>query len=158
MNTHEQRMCEMQADLFEYSTERFSCGSSFFVARFMNSEMAKELDDIDNPYNFISPNNMIMIMNSLYPSLTNNVGQIYPKKVMRWIGYVYRAWSIIKKRYSYKIYKSVKTEKMLSLYDSFHTLSIESCVERLDEMFCDNLPLEDYEIFKQIKNQSREPL
>ena len=55
MNVHEQRMCEIQAEFFELSVDRFSCSSSLFVSRFMNSDIAKDLDAIDDPYNFISP-------------------------------------------------------------------------------------------------------
>ena len=153
MNTHEQRMCELQGDLFELSSSRFSCGSSIFISRFMYSDLAKELDNIDDPYNFISPNNMISIMAEKYPSLNEKGGNKYPKEVLRWIGYIYRAYSIIKKQYSYKIYRLLKAEKLLPLYDSFHTFSPEYCVERLDEIIQQNNPssIEDeYMIFKSI--------
>ena len=50
MNIHEQRMCELQGDLFEMSALRFSCSSAYFISKFMNSELAKELDEIDDPY------------------------------------------------------------------------------------------------------------
>ena len=152
MNVHEQRMCEMQAEFFELSIDRFSCSSSLFVSRFMNSDIAKDLDAIDDPYNFISPNNLISMMGYIYPSLQAKDGEKLPKKVLRWIGYAYRAYSIIKKRESSVIYKSLKTQQMVSLYDSFHTFSIEYCVDRLEEIINQNNEtiLSDYEVFKRI--------
>ena len=149
MNVHEQRMCELQADFFELSSDRFSCGSSFFIARFMNSDTAKELDNIDDPYNYISPNNLVSIMSNKYTSLFKKSGVKYPKAVLRWIGYIYRAYVIITKIESSTIYKDIKADKLLALYDSYHTFSPEYCVSRLREMVDEIRPKRDiYEIFK----------
>ena len=152
MNVHEQRMCEMQSDFFELSLERFSCSSYLFISRFMNSELAKELDEIDDPYNLISPNNLITLMRINYPSLNEQEGDKIPKKVIRWIGYIYRAWSVIKKKESSYIYKMMKAQQMVSLYDSFHTFSVEYCVDRLEEITNQNnrVALSDYEVLKSI--------
>lgn len=151
MNYHEQMMCEMQADFFELSQTAFSCSSSFFIARYMYSDVAKDLDKVDDYYNYISPNNLVSILSRLYPSLNNEHGQKYPIKVLRWIGYIYRAFSIIKKIDSCRIYKSIKAEKMLSLYDSFHTFSVEYCINRLEEIINEKVnEQDDYEIFKQV--------
>lgn len=152
MNSHEQRMCEMQAEFFELSTYRFKSSSYLFVSRFMNSDIAKQLDKIDDPYNFISPNNLIDLMSFEYKSLTIMEGYKIPAKVMRWIGYIYRAWSILKKKESSAIYKMIKSQQMEALYDSFHTFSPEYCIERLEEIANENNKniTSDYEIFKRI--------
>ena len=152
MNAHEQRMCEMQAEFFELSLERFPCSSYLFISRFMNSNLAKELDQIDDPYNFISPNNLISLMATDFMSLRSEQGERLPKKVMKWIGYIYRAWNIIKQKESSMIYKVMKAQQMVALYDSFHTFSPEYCVDRLEEIVNENnsSPLSDYDVFKQI--------
>lgn len=157
MNEHEQRMCELQACIFEESIKRFSCSSSFFVARFMNGTNAKELDEIDNHYNYYSPNYVLDALNYLYPSLNQKNGAKYSSSIMRWIGYVYRAWSIITRKSSYEIYKRIKAEKLLSLYDSFHTFSVEYCVERLEEIVkeSDSEAKTDYEIYKEVVQNSK---
>ena len=154
MNAHEQRMCEMQAEFFELSTEIFSCSSYLFISRFMNNDIAKSLDRIDDPYNFVVPNSLISSMSVKYQSLNKGIGEKIQKRVMKWIGYVYRAWSIIKKKESSMIYKNMKAQKMVALYDAFHTFSIEYCVDRLEEIVNqDNEPtLSDYEVFKRIYN------
>ena len=152
MNYSEQMMCERQADLFELSQTMFSCGSSFFIARYLYSDVAKDLDNVDDYYNYISPNNIVSILSRLYPSLNIERGQKYPVSVLRWMGYIYRAYNIIKKLSSHKIYKYIKAEQMLSLYDSFHTFSAEYCVDRLEEIIKVNMTEEkdDYKIFKQV--------
>lgn len=152
MNNHEQRMCEMQGEFFELSVERFKCSSYKFISRFMNSDIAKRLDETDDPYNFISPNNLIASMKNNYPSLNEENGEKLSAKVIRWVGYIYRAYSIIKKRDSSSIYKSIKAQQMVALYDSFHTFSPEYCVDRLEDIVNENNQtiLNDYEVFRQI--------
>lgn len=152
MTIIEQRMCELQADIFENSIRRFNCSSSFFIARFMNSKYAKELDNTDDPYNFYSPNCVLDGLENTYPSLKEYQGQKYTQNVLRWIGYIYRAWSIIKKKSSSEIYKHLKGEEMYSLYDSFHTFGIDYCVTRLEEIVNEKIGRQktDYEIFKEI--------
>ena len=153
MNSHEQMMCEMQAYFFALSRDSFLCGSSFFISRFMNSELAKDLDNIDDPYNYISPNNSIKIMRESFPSLNLKEGDKYSIEVLKWIGYIYRAWAIIKKKSSSSLYKSFKSNQLLPLFDSFHTFSIEYCIDRLEELINEQKgnQLSDYEIYKAIK-------
>lgn len=152
MTIHEQRMCEMQGEFFELSVDRFACSSYLFISRFMNSEIAKSLDKTEDPYNFASPNNLISLMGSEYPSLKHETGEKIPKKVMKWIGYIYRAYCILKKRESSEIYKVLKANKMMALYDSFHTFSPEYCVDKLEEIIKENSGpvLSDYEVLKRI--------
>ena len=157
MNISEQRMCELQADLFELSLRRFKCSSSFFIARFMNSKSAKDLDNVDDPYNYYSPNSILDALESAYPSLKSESENKYNAQVMRWIGYIYRSWVILKHRSSYDIYKLMKAEKMLALYDTFHTLGIDYCIERLEEIVNAEIGQHrsDYEIFKEIMLQPK---
>ena len=153
MNAHEQRMCEMQGEFFALSTKRFSCSSALFISRFMYSELAKELDQVDDPYNFNSPNHLISTMATLYPSLNKEQGAHMNEIVMRWLGYTYRAWSIIKHKESSWIYKNMKAERMLTLYDAFHTFSPEYCVDQLEQIASENnsTRLSDYEVYKRIR-------
>lgn len=152
INAHEQRMCELQGEAFAISAERFNCGSIFFIARFMNCELAKNLDDIDDPYNFVSPYNIISYMKETYPSLDEMSGIKLPSDVLKWIGSVYRAWSIIKKTKSWKIYKVMKANTLVSLYDSFHTFSLDYCVDRLAEIVEEKKEQTNiYQLYKEIR-------
>ena len=154
MNGHEQMMCELQAEAFELSVEIFKCGSALFISRYMNSDIAKKLDKTNDPYNYSSPNTLITTMATLYRSLNESDGEKYPQKVMHWIGYIYRAYTLITKNTSSNIYKIIKAEKMLSLYETYHTFSPEYCVDRLKELAKESIiKLDDYEVYKQIREQ-----
>ena len=65
-----------------------------------------------------------------------------------------KTYSILKKRGSHKIYKQLKVEKLLTLYEAFHTFSVEYCVDQLEILINEKneTPKSDYEIFKADKN------
>ena len=157
MNKDFSFMCEMQAEFFSLANERFKCSSSFLIAKFMNSEIAKDLDNIDDAYNFVSPNNLVYKMSYEYPSLKKEGKNKYPNQVIYWIGYAYRAWCLLSKRNSYKIYKIIGADEMVSLYNAFHTFSIEYCVERFEEIAIERngAPKTDYQIFKEVMQERR---
>ena len=151
MTAHEQRMCELQSEFFSTSFALFKCSSPLFIARFMNSELAKEMDDSNNYRNYYSVPYMYHYLTDNYPSLNEKEGTKYPIPVLKWIGYIFRAYVIIKKKSSSKLYKLLKADEMLSLYDSYHTFSVEYAVERLSEIINKSgVSLTDYQIFKQI--------
>ena len=153
MNDHEERMCELQAEAFESSESRFPCGSAKFAEHFMRSEVAKLLDDTQNEYNYLSVEEIFLNLERSYPSLSCKKGKKIPSPVMRWIGYVYRCYCIRKKKPSSWLYKEIKVEKMLSLYDSFHTFDPDYCVDRIEEIILVNHPRlqSDYEVYKAIR-------
>ena len=124
MTEHELRMCELQADIFEASVDEFSCSSSFFVSKFMNSKKAEDLDDINDFYNYCTTRSALNTLEEAYPSLRSSKGNKYPESVIRWMGYIYRAWSIISHKSSSKIYKQMKAERLSGLYDVFHTFGV----------------------------------
>ena len=147
MNEIEIKLCERQADYFEESIN-LSCSSSLFISTFMNSSFARDLDRTDDYYNYLSLHSLFRSMSNKYPKLSKN-GMKYPVFVLRWIGYTYRAFSIITKKFSSEIYKELKADKMLEYYDVFHTFSPEYCVERLLEIINQNKEsVDDYEIYK----------
>lgn len=153
MNAHEQRLCETQGEFFALSAERFACGSALFVSRFMYSDLAKRLDQTRDSYNYMSPSILLTTMEKEYPSLQKEHGQHISGKVMRWMGYVYRAWCLIKQKESSSVYKTIKAEQMVALYDSFHTLSPEYCVDQLEQLAQErgDTMMSEYEVFKRIR-------
>lgn len=155
MTDFEYRMCELQADIFEKSLEKFDCSSPFFIAKYMNSKKAEDLDDTNDNYNYCSVNSALRTLEEAYPSLKEDGNIKYPASVIRWIGYIYRAWSIITHKSSSKLYKQMKAERLLGLYDVFHTFGIDYCVDRLEELVNDAMPKKDYyEIFKEVMLQN----
>lgn len=153
MTTHEERMCELQADIFESSRDRFSCGSMSFIARYMRSEVAKGFDNVDDDYNYISMEEAFIELEKNYPSLKRESDKKIAYPVLRWIGYIYRCYCIRKKISSLKLYKELKVEKLLALYDTFHTLDPDDCVDRIEEIIRQSKPQKasDYEIYRSIR-------
>ena len=153
MTDHDERMCELQADVFELSAERFSCGSEYFASRFMHSQAAKRLDNVRDLYNYSTPETLLLEMAFAYPSLDSKKGKKLPSHVLRWIGYVYRAFCIEKKWFSADLYKELKAEELYGLYDSFHTFSVEYCVGRLFDLIIERRggQKSDYEIYRAIR-------
>ena len=151
MNETEERLCREQGLLFELSADRFLCGSPNFVDRFMHSQIAKKLDRMD-PFGLEQASSIIEEMEEAFPGLNKRLGQKYPKAVLHWMGYVYRAWSIISHRPSSSLYKKCKAEKLLELYYVHHTYDIEYCVEELEKMFFPRgkKAKTDYEVYRQI--------
>ena len=151
MTEHEQRMCELQGEVFEISESVFRCGSSYFISKYMKSAIAKKLDAINDQYNYFGTTSVIYALTMQYQSLNKREGEHYPSQVLKWIGYIYRAYCIITKQYSYKVYKDLKSEQLLSLYDSFHTFSPEYCVSQLEKIIKEKKEAKsDYEIFKSL--------
>ena len=153
MNTHEERMCELQADIFELSADRFPCSSLFFISRYMRSDVAKQFDNIDDDYNYISIEEAFDSLEKAYPSLKKESDKKIPYPVLRWIGYIYRCYCIRKRKKSLWLYKELKTEKLLVLYEAFHTFDPDDCVDRIEEIILQNKPAKssDYEIFRAIR-------
>ena len=155
MTGFELRMCELQADIFEKALSEFDCSSPFFIAKFMNSKKAEELDDENSLYNYCTPVAAIEELEEAYPSLKVYGNAKYPVPVIRWIGYIYRAWSIITHKSSSKLYKQMKAERLLGLYEVFHTFGVDYCIDRLEELVNDAIPKKDYyEIFKEVMLQN----
>ncbi|MBQ7243331.1 MAG: hypothetical protein IJS52_03915 [Bacilli bacterium] len=153
MNVHEERMCELQAEVFERSATCFPCTSSLFASRFMRSKTAKKLDDSKDAYNYCSSDEALFELAQDYPSLKESKGEKLPVFILRWMGYIYRAFSILKSASSLEIYKRLKPEKLCGLYESFHTFDPDYCVERLAEIlgWGGHGGLSDYQIYRQVR-------
>ena len=83
------RLCDIQANLFERSITSLDTSSEIFVRRFMNSNIAKELDSGA----FLDDTKTIEdIFNSLDEQYgKSSYGSVkYHREVMYWSGYLYR--------------------------------------------------------------------
>lgn len=155
MTISEQRLCEYQAELFERSKETCPCGSAYFVFRFMKSSLAKELDRFEEGGQYPSLEDALSELETSYPSLKAKKGTSYPRPVLRWMGYIYRALALRFRPDSGYLYERLEAERMLSLYDSFHTFDPDYCIDRLIELIQEEKPGEQdaYQVFYQIKKK-----
>lgn len=137
MNENLARLCELQADVFEKSSS-FTCGSKYFMFRFFQSEVAKRIDEAGPAIPLPSAQEAIESLLEEYPSLNERGGKKLSSPLLRWIGYVTRAYSSLTHCPSFRLLKEIPIEKLVSLYDVYHTFDVEYAVERLKEIALDN--------------------
>ena len=125
-------LCDIQADIFEQSIDRFECSSEIFIRRFTNSQIVKLFDDksiLENSYS----------EEAIFDSLLNEYGKLsygkskYTKNEMYWIGYTYRYFC-----YTYDInmkqaYSIVSPKEMRSVFIPYHSLDCPQAIERILE-------------------------
>ena len=82
-------LCNLQATTFEMSIETESMSSEVFIRRFMNSHVAKDLDNESALQTSIQPQTIFDRLEEQYGS--SNYGSVkYSKNEIYWIGYIYR--------------------------------------------------------------------
>lgn len=149
MNEDEILRCDYQADLFAALQKRFSCGSAYLIQRFLQSDLARCLDE--GVHIIPSIPQAIEEIRQDYPSVESRGGEVYPLEVVEWIGYVTRAYAISTKIPSRQILSRLPVKTFMDTYDAFHTLSVTNAVERLREIALENHPVRsDYEIAKSV--------
>ena len=92
------------------------------------------MDDVNYLSLYTAPNYKELLCEH-YASLNLKKGPIINKKVMRWIGYIYRATSYILEIPSAQLYRLMSYQKLVKLYYVYHTYGIDYCVEKLDAFF-----------------------
>ena len=118
--------------IFEESIEKLDCSSLIFIRRFMQSSLATNFDD----FSFLV---MSLDINDCFYEIENEYGKSsygrikYSKNEMFWIGYVYRALSIIYKLSSREVYKLFNAKKVVTYYNIYHTFDIEQAAEKMME-------------------------
>ena len=124
-------LCKYQRDLFEYSTDHLTCSSRVFIKSFCQSQLAKYMDkdsfimtSIDIPE----------AVNMLKKEKTLSSGSIkFNKKIIGWIGYLYRYWSYTRQLSTKAVYKKVNPILLAGVYEAYHSLDVEEAVRRLEE-------------------------
>ena len=124
-------LCKFQAGLFEASINYIDCSSAYFYRQFMNSFIAKRMDDI----NFIfEGNDIYATLDELKKEKDLTKGNIHLNKaVMIWSGYLLRYWCYIYEISSKKLFKYIKLNELNNLYEAYHSLDIEEAINRISE-------------------------
>lgn len=152
LNFNERKLCQIQGKIFEESIQKVQCSSLIFIRRFMQSSLATKFDD----YSFLV---MALDINDCFYEIENeygfsSYGKIkYSKNEMFWIGYIYRALSIIYKLSSKKVFSLFNAKEIVKYYNIFHTFDIEQAAEKMMESINYNvLDIEEasYRILKKL--------
>lgn len=133
MNRFELKMCDIQGGLFELASEN-NFSSVQFIQGFMRSEVAKNLDSSYYPMQKMGEEYLLSALNDEFDSTLSKTGEVYPKDVMYWIGYIYRYWHYLYDESSDIIYTFAPAETMRANYLMFHTMDPEMAIENLIEI------------------------
>ena len=126
------KLCQIQGRLFEESIDKVECSSLVFIRRFMNSKLSAKFDD----FSFLV---MALDSNDCFYEIENEYGKSsygkikYSSNEMFWIGYVYRALSIIYNLPSKKIFNLLNAKEIVKYYNIYHTFDIEQACEKIME-------------------------
>lgn len=142
-------LCELQAKTFELSAIALSMSSEIFIRRFMNSQIAKTLDNGNILETNIQARDLLDRVEEQYgPS---NYGKIkFSSDELYWIGYIYRYFSYTYDKSSLQVYKIVKPKELRQLYLPYHTIDPSQAIERILEAHNQKLD-EDEEIYRQLQ-------
>ena len=125
-------LSEMQGKLFEMSGE-LGYDSVRFIKSYMNSAIAKGLDDEFDYMQWAGKEYIFEKMQDEYPQAFRKNGIVFDKEVLYWTGYVYRQWHFYTEESSKQIYKQANAETMNIMYLGYHTLDVRMAIDRLKE-------------------------
>ena len=131
LNQEELNLCRIQARIFEASLKE-TMSSPIFIRRFMNSEVAKRMDQGGF---FLEASSMDSIFCELEEEYgKSNYGKIkYAEDELYWIGYMYRYWAVAAGWSSKKIYRIIGAKDMKLRYYPLHTMDPERAIEEIME-------------------------
>ena len=128
------KMCDIQGRLFELSADR-NLNSAVFVKTFMKSNTAKCLDSKYNSMQWMGEEYLFEEICENAGDLSVEEGQVLPKDVLYWIGYLYRYWHYYTGESSAKIYKHAPVKTMSRNYTIFHTMEPALAIEDLKKIY-----------------------
>ena len=127
------KMCDIQGRLFELSADR-NLNSAAFVKTFMKSNTAKCLESKYNSIQWMGEEYLLEEICENAGDLSAEEGQVLPKDVLYWIGYLYRYWHYYTGESSKKIYTQASVKTMIRNYTIFHTMDPALAIEKLKEI------------------------
>ena len=122
------KLCDIQGRLFELSAKK-KIPSAAFIKTFMTSETAKE-----HRMQWMGEEYLLEEVLSSAGDSLSVAGEVYPKDVLYWIGYIYRYWHYYTGESSAKILRQAPATTMKRNYLMFHTMDPVVAIEGLKEL------------------------
>ena len=148
-------LCEMQAKAFELSGIEQNTSSAVFIRRFMNSNVAKQLDNMAVLRSNMQAADILKLIDeeygkSEYGSVKYSLNELY------WIGYIYRYYAYTYDKTSRQVYKIVKPKELRDLFLPYHTMDPAQAIDRILEAkglanIDDNEEKRQFEIYRRIR-------
>ncbi len=152
-------LCEMQAKAFELSGTEQNTSSAVFIRRFMNSDVAKQLDNMAVLQSNTQAADILKLLHeeygkSEYGSVKYSLNELY------WIGYIYRYYSYTYDKTSKQVYKIVKPKELRDLFLPYHTMDPAQAIDRILEAkglanANDYEEKRQFEIYKRIRKTNK---
>lgn len=151
-------LCELQANAFELSGTVRNTSSAVFIRRFMNSDAAKQLDNMAVLRSNMQAMDILNLIDEEYGK-SEYGSVIYSPNELYWIGYIYRYYAYTYEKSSRQVYKIVKPKELRDLFLPYHTMDPAQAIDRILE--AKGLANEDgceekrqFEIFKRIRKSN----
>ena len=148
-------LCEMQAKAFELSGIEQNTSSAVFIRRFMNSNVAKQLDNMAVLRSNMQAADILKLIDeeygkSEYGSVKYSLNELY------WIGYIYRYYAYTYDKTSKQVYKIIKPKELRDLFLPYHTMDPAQAIDRILEAkglanIDDNEEKRQFEIYRRIR-------
>ena len=122
----------MQGKIFEESLEKVETSSLIFIRRFMFSNLTKKFDD----FSFLT---IAFDIDDVFKEIEEEYGVSsygktkYSKNEMFWIGYIYRALSIIYNLSSKQVFNLFNAKEIVKYYNIYHTYDVKKACEKMME-------------------------
>lgn len=125
------QLCDIQGRLFELSGSK-GYDSVPFIKVFMQSQTARALDSVYNRMQWVGEE---YLLEEVTDEMELPVGgEILPREVLYWMGYLYRYWHYDTGEDSAHIYRQAPARTMQRNYLMFHTMDPEVAIENLKEI------------------------
>ena len=125
-------LCDLQAKAFEGAVDLTSVSSEIFIRRFMNSKIAKEIDNESVLQTNIHEKDILERVEEQYGK--SEYGSVkYTHNEMFWIGYLYRYFAYTYELSSVQVYKIVKPKELRGLFLAYHTMDTSQAIIRILE-------------------------
>lgn len=125
-------LCEMSAELFELACQK-GYDSEDFVNKLMNSEEGALLYSDNCIDMWLCANH---VMKGIENEVDINKGNVMNRKVMSWIGYLYKCWSLTYPEETAKeILQQAPFEILQQMYLGLHVMSCEMAIEDLKAIY-----------------------
>ena len=149
-------LCEIQAKAFELSGTAQNTSSAVFIRRFMNSDVARQLDNMSVLQGNAQPADILKLIDEEYGKSEYGSDKYSPDELY-WIGYIYRYYAYTYDKTSRQVYRIVKPKELRDLFLPYHTMDPAQAIDRILE--AKGLANDDaceekrqFEIFKRIQN------
>lgn len=151
-------LCDMQAKAFELSATAQDTSSEIFIRRFMNSDVAKRLDNSSVLQSNIQARDLLSLIEEEYGK--SDYGSVkYSLNELYWIGYLYRYFGYTYDKSSVQVYKIVKPKELRGLFLPYHTMDPSQAIDRILEakgLAYNSMDEEkrQFEIYKRIRKKA----